>query len=226
MNIDLEKLLELAGKATPGNWGTDGHTGVHGESGLLADTCFAHDAAFISAANPAVVTELVSMVKGYLSQPANDNASIADHIAKTSADLSWLVRETKGEWFGKCTHIARDGLNDLVWAGPALHGWRRYPDFHWFTKAQYLERKAEMQNKPSWDGAPEGASYIAQEPYGMWTFFADQPFQPSRFNNDGWLFDGFQAWSSDRRGQVIGDWRDTLERRPADLAIQKEGGAA
>ncbi|HDN9019635.1 TPA: hypothetical protein P2I16_001634 [Aeromonas salmonicida] len=64
MNIDLEKLLELAGKATPGNWGTDGHTGVHGESGLLADTCFAHDAAFISAANPAVVTELVSMVKG------------------------------------------------------------------------------------------------------------------------------------------------------------------
>lgn len=63
MNIDLEKLLELAGKATPGNWGTDGHTGVHGESGLLADTCFAHDAAFISAANPAVVTELVSMVK-------------------------------------------------------------------------------------------------------------------------------------------------------------------
>lgn len=38
MNIDLEKLLELAGKATPGNWGTDGHTGVHGESGLLADT--------------------------------------------------------------------------------------------------------------------------------------------------------------------------------------------
>ncbi len=63
MNIDLEKLLELAGKATPGNWGTDGHTGVHGESGLLADTCFANDAAFISAANPAVVTELVSMVK-------------------------------------------------------------------------------------------------------------------------------------------------------------------
>ncbi|KIX25553.1 ead/Ea22-like family protein [Aeromonas salmonicida] len=63
MNIDLEKLLELAGKATPGNWGTDGHTGVHGESGLLADTCFAHDAAFISAANPAVVTALVSMVK-------------------------------------------------------------------------------------------------------------------------------------------------------------------
>lgn len=63
MNIDLEKLLELAGKATAGSWGTDGHTGVHGESGLLADTCFAHDAAFISAANPAVVTELVSMVK-------------------------------------------------------------------------------------------------------------------------------------------------------------------
>lgn len=64
MNIDLEKLLELAGKATPATWSTDGHTSVNGEHGLLADTCFAHDAAFISAANPATVTELVNMVKG------------------------------------------------------------------------------------------------------------------------------------------------------------------
>ncbi|WP_421213529.1 hypothetical protein [Aeromonas dhakensis] len=64
MNIDLQKMLDLAGNATPGCWGTDGHTGVHGESGLLADTCFAHDAAFISAANPATVSELVKMVKG------------------------------------------------------------------------------------------------------------------------------------------------------------------
>ncbi|MFB2891043.1 hypothetical protein [Aeromonas veronii] len=64
MNIDLEKLLELAGKATSATWSTDGHTSVNGDHGLLADTCFAHDAAFISAANPATVTELVNMVKG------------------------------------------------------------------------------------------------------------------------------------------------------------------
>lgn len=63
MNIDLEKLLELASKATPATWSTDGHTSVNGDHGLLADTCFAHDAAFIAAANPATVTELVNMVK-------------------------------------------------------------------------------------------------------------------------------------------------------------------
>ncbi|AYO63735.1 hypothetical protein WH06_01940 [Aeromonas salmonicida subsp. salmonicida] len=213
MNIDLEKLLELAGKATPGNWGTDGHTGVHGESGLLADTCFAHDAAFISAANPAVVAELVSMVKGYLSQPANDNASIADHIAKTSADLSWLVRETKGEWFGKCTHIARDGLNDLVWAGPALHGWRRYPDFHWFTKVEYLTRKAELQGKPSWSGAPWWANRLCQTSIGAWVFteFDVRPNEHGEWSM--YVPEGRHFLSG--RGEVFGDWHDTLEQRPA-----------
>lgn len=225
MNIDLEKLLELAGRATPGNWGTDGHTGVHGESGLLADTCFAHDAAFISAANPAVVTELVSMVKGYLSQPANDNSSIADHIAKTSADLSWLVRETKGEWFGNSTHVARDGLSDYLWANAAVREVvRRYPSYHWFTKAEYLERKAELQNQPAWYEFPQ-RKFMAQNQNGCW-LVSDLALTPG---DDGrWHYDKDATGGVTSRGcgEVIGDWRDTLERRPADLAIQQAGGAA
>lgn len=230
MSIDLEKLLELAGKATPGNWGTDGHTGVHGESGLLADTCFAHDAAFISAANPAVVTELVNMLKGYLPQPVNHNSTIADFIAKASADLTWLVRQTNGIWPEGDDLIAKDTIDGigvvLSIAGELAAGW------HWFTKAEYLERKAELQHKPSWQEAPAWALYLVQNEIGLWTFTR---FEPRPNNAGGWSMDRDVPHHENRLcvnvkdefgGEVFGDWRDTLERRPADLTIQQAGGAS
>lgn len=64
MNIDLEKLLELAGDATKGGWSTNGNTGVIGGGEVIAGTEKQCNANFISAANPATVTELVNMVKG------------------------------------------------------------------------------------------------------------------------------------------------------------------
>ncbi|HDO1313000.1 hypothetical protein ACE1B4_08750 [Aeromonas veronii] len=64
MNIDLEKLLELAGKATEGGWSTNGNTGVIGGGEVIAGTEKQCNDNFISAANPATVTELVNMVKG------------------------------------------------------------------------------------------------------------------------------------------------------------------
>lgn len=85
MNIDLEKLLELAGKATPGPWWIDSHGAEmvnpettdlifatdtsgpavrHEDTGNLSRWRNDNDATYIAAANPAVVTELVSMVKG------------------------------------------------------------------------------------------------------------------------------------------------------------------
>ena len=89
---------------------------------------------------------------------------------------------------------------------------------HQISKQKWLARRAELQNKPSWKDAPEDASYLAQEPHGMWTLFFDQPYEPSKLNDDGWRFNGFQAWCSECRGEVLGDWRDTLEQRPVDLS--------
>ncbi len=63
MNIDLEKLQELAQEASQGNWKADRNCGVSIGNAQIAATTLHADAAFISAANPAVVTELVSMVK-------------------------------------------------------------------------------------------------------------------------------------------------------------------
>ena len=64
MNIDLEKLQELAQEASQGNWKADRNCGVSIGNVQIADTTLHADAAFISAANPATVTELVKMVKG------------------------------------------------------------------------------------------------------------------------------------------------------------------
>lgn len=64
MNIDLEKLLELAKDASRGNWKADRNCGVSIGNVQIAATTLHADAAFISAANPATVSELAKMVKG------------------------------------------------------------------------------------------------------------------------------------------------------------------
>ncbi|WP_323994751.1 hypothetical protein [Aeromonas hydrophila] len=133
-------------------------------------------------------------------------------------DLTWLVLETKGRWPNGDNYMAKGKFDGLGLVLPIAGGVERFTQYRWFTKAEYMASKAELQNKPSWEEAPEQAVFMAQEPHGMWTFFAGQPFNPSKFHNDGWRFDGFQAWPSHKRGEVIGDWRDTLERRPVDMS--------
>lgn len=118
-------------------------------------------------------------------------------------DLTWLVRESRGEWFGSHpTHIARDG-DLLTWAT-----FPRLPEgYHWFTKAEYLARRAELQSKPSWKEAPAWAEWLAQDKHGDWWWHKQNP----EITEDG--FDSTCAKESNT-GEVLGDWRDTLERRP------------
>lgn len=100
MNIDLERLLELAGKATPATWSTDGHTSVNGDHGLLADTCFANDAAFIAAANPSVITEMVNMVKDSTQACIADVQAEPEFPGEAPPELMKYIRlciETKDE---------------------------------------------------------------------------------------------------------------------------------
>ncbi|MFM4963217.1 hypothetical protein ACEUBT_05600 [Aeromonas bivalvium] len=74
MNIDLEKLLKLAKDASRGNWDADrsSQAGVSAGNVQVATTALHVDSAFIAAANPSVITELVNMVK------ASTTACIAD----------------------------------------------------------------------------------------------------------------------------------------------------
>ena len=136
-------------------------------------------------------------------------------------DLDWLARETEGEWFGNSTHIARDGLSDYLWANePRLPHCRGRHRYHWFTKAQYLERKAELQNKPSWSDAPEWGEWLAQDEDGEWKWLAGLPGKYV----DGWTAVKIKGCC---KGSALGDWRDTLEKRPeqtiADICREVTG---
>lgn len=85
-----------------------------------------------------------------------------------------------------------------------------------FTKDQWLSRRAELQSKPSWKDAPEWAEWLSQDGSGYWYWYASNPNVPP----------GMRSWWPEPctnnmrcgKGEVLGDWRDTLERRPADLS--------
>ena len=87
-------------------------------------------------------------------------------------------------------------------------------------KSEWLARRAELQNKPSWADAPEWANWLAQDEEidvkgvgGGWFWYKRCPTPRTAWDAD----DGLTVFSG-AHGAVLGDWRDTLERRPADLS--------
>ena len=155
--------------------------------------------------------------------PANDNEPTISPLAALTDELTWLVRITGGQLEPWCEYIARDGENS--WACTRTLDRERV----WFTRAQYLERKEELQNKPRWEDHPD-AKCIAQNSTKCWVknVVTDEVVisQGLWVNADHITRDNSQSWRIICTGEVIGDWRDTLERRPADLTIQQAGGAA
>jgi len=88
-------------------------------------------------------------------------------------------------------------------------------DYTTIKEKDWLARRAELQNKPSWAHAPEWAVYMAQSPNGHWEFFAVKP------RAEGWwrhpIGERSSANNASIRGTILGDWRDTLEKRPEEF---------
>lgn len=87
-------------------------------------------------------------------------------------------------------------------------------------KSEWLARRAELQNKPSWADAPEWANWLAQDEEidvkgvgGGWFWYKRCPTPRTAWDAD----DGLTVFSG-AHGAVLGDWRDTLEWRPADIS--------
>ena len=78
-------------------------------------------------------------------------------------------------------------------------------------KSEWLARRAELQNKPSWKDAPEWAEWLAQDEDGEWKWLAGLPGKYV----DCWTAVKIKGCC---KGIALGDWRDTLEKRPADLS--------
>ena len=83
------------------------------------------------------------------------------------------------------------------------------------TIDQWLARRAELQNKPAkW---PIGANWLAQDKDGEWWFYTDEiDNPPQNHGEDNWYSDDV-AVRCRLIGEVIGDWRDTLEKRPEEF---------
>ena len=137
-------------------------------------------------------------------------------------DLDWLARNVHVWPCGKhqpwCYVVTKiDGKR--TWASNALSS--SFP-YSLVDKDKWLARRAELQNKPSWDDFGESAKFMAQDSDGAWMAFESEPAANYHVWSSmrGWC--GYAREGRDRcRGEVLGDWRDTLEKRPEQSEFEQ-----
>ena len=85
------------------------------------------------------------------------------------------------------------------------------------TRAEFEECTRRLRNEPSWNDAPDWAVAKAQDGDGMWCWYEDVP-RPG---------ESTFMWSRGAvrfavKGEVIGDWRDTLRLRPEEKKVESK----
>ena len=120
------------------------------------------------------------------------------------SDLDWLARNVHA-WPVNAKFAVRPGMGEVLFYE------HHYSHLVQFSREQVEARRAELQNKPSWEDAPEWVGWLAQDKSGAWWFFRCHP----KAMSEGWDSDSsayhHSSWVD---GEALGDWRDTLEKRP------------
>jgi len=87
-----------------------------------------------------------------------------------------------------------------------------------FYAAAEVKRLEALQGsgsrvRPTWVSAPDWARWLAQDPDGRWWWYEEPP-QPGEL---GWEENNTANGNAELAGltEVVGDWRDSLENRPA-----------
>jgi hypothetical protein len=128
-----------------------------------------------------------------------------------------MNNETGLDWMARNVHVWPDGMREVLVCYPrnvdALIWSCVSSNAGWINKEQWLARRAELQNKPSWDLSGSWSKYLAQDMDGEWKWLGENP----SLGDEYWTADELR---SQCKGVVIGDWRDTLEKRPVDLSEQ------
>lgn len=140
--------------------------------------------------------------------------AMSNNAMSNETDLDWLAQNVHF-WDESAYAAMCGGVERVMWASGSAYG--QMSEFkNAVTKEQWLARRAELQEKPSWAHAPEWAVYMAQSPNGHWEFFAVKP------RAEGWwrhpIGERSSANNASIRGAILGEWCDTLERRPVDLS--------
>ena len=119
--------------------------------------------------------------------------------------------ETDLDWLARNVHVWREGKREV------LVCWPRNVDTlicSSVSKDQWLARRAELQNKPSWGSVGSDINFISQHDDGQWIGHSEKPSEAAE------CFECNCVVSLFGYGEVLGDWRDTLEKRPTDLSEQ------
>ena len=129
-------------------------------------------------------------------------------------DLDWLARNVHkwpaGDHQPWCyVYMAHGGV--MKAAGNFLDA-VAYPIR--ITIDQWLSRRAELQNKPNWGSVGSEVNFISQHEDGQWIGHSEKPEEGDECFECDCIISLFGY------GEVLGDWRDTLEKRPADLSEQ------
>lgn len=138
-------------------------------------------------------------------------------------DLDWLARNVRvwplGDHEGWYCVVTQNNCEKKAW-------YRQAGEAPRITKDQWLARRSELQNKPSWKDAPEWAEWLAQDIAGLdglgaWRWYGVKPTKGDRT----WSSKGHSSRPAQTKGEVLGDWRDTLERRPEAMitTVSQEG---
>ncbi|QDJ96119.1 hypothetical protein KE336_gp06 [Aeromonas phage 4_D05] len=133
---------------------------------------------------------------------------MSNNAMSSETDLDWLARNVHVWPEGKREALVcwPRNVDTIIWSAVLS-------DAGWITKDQWLARRAELQNKPSWDDAPEWATHLAQNGRGQWWFMRDGEVRDDvRF-----YFSSSRGTPEITKGEVLGDWRDTLEKRPEEF---------
>lgn len=128
--------------------------------------------------------------------------------------LTHYVITNELTWLARNVHTFEGGKNFIAVSGDLYFYRDKPPHGISFSRDEWLARRAELQNKPSWADAPEWARSLAQHSVGRWTWYEEDPSP----NDNGFWVDGGVCQCAGEAGEVLGDWRDTLERRPVDLS--------
>lgn len=124
-------------------------------------------------------------------------------------DLDWLARNVHVWPDGKRDVLVRRPRNvdELIWSSGLSNA-------GWITKHQWLARRAELQNKPNWE--THEYKVIAQGRNGGWY---GSNYSEEKFGHESSFCITGTGWNYICDGIDLGDWRDTLEKRPEKTIV-------
>ena len=142
---------------------------------------------------------------------------MSDTPLKTIEDA---VRELGGVW-----PESVPSSEVLVWIGSGWTAWKKdwagksFNDWYEVcTRDEFEECTRQLRNEPSWNDAPDWAVAKAQDGDGMWCWYEAVP----RPGESTFMIMSMGGVRLARKGEVIGDWRQTLRLRPKEKKMENK----